>query len=151
MLVAVVVLTIMIRFPLTEGRATNLDLFSIYADPFILYGYATSVPFFIALYKAFKLFREIGRNKAISLSSLSALTGIKYCAVILSILISAAGIYIKIFHSKDDDPAGFLAMCIVITFVSIVVAIAASVFEKILKDRMGIKSKNEALYRPLKK
>jgi hypothetical protein len=45
-----------------------------------------------------------------------------------------AGIYIRIFHAKDDDPAGFLALCIMTTFVSIVIATAAAVFEKILQN-----------------
>jgi len=136
---------------LTEGRAANLDLFSIYSDPFILYGYAASIPFFIALYKAFKLLGYIGQNKIFFLNSVRTLRSIKYCAIILSILIVMAGLYIRIFHNKDDDPAGFLAMCIVTTFVSIVVATAAAVFEKILQNGMDIKSENEQLYEQSKK
>ncbi|HEU4792016.1 MAG TPA: DUF2975 domain-containing protein [Flavobacterium sp.] len=145
-LIGFVALAIMIRFPLTEGRATNLDLFSIYSDPFILYGYAASIPFFIALYKAFKLLGYIGQNKAFSLNSVKTLKSIKYCAIVLSILIVMTGLYIRIFHNKDDDPAGFLAMCIVTTFVSLVVATAMAVFEKILQNGMDIKSENEQLY-----
>jgi len=129
-LIGIVALAFMIRFPLTEGRAANLDLFSIYSDPLILYGYAASIPFFIALYKAFKLLGLIGQNKAFSLNALRALRSIKYCAILLSVLIVMAGLYIRIFHNKDDDPAGFLAMCIVTTFVSILVATAAAKFEK---------------------
>ncbi|HEY5967320.1 MAG TPA: DUF2975 domain-containing protein [Chitinophagaceae bacterium] len=125
----------MIRFPLTEGRATNLDLLSIYSDPLILYGYAASIPFFIALYKAFKLLGYIGQNKAFSLNSARALRSIKYCAIVLSVLIVMAGLYIMIFHNKDDDPAGFLAICIVTTFVSISAATAAAVFEKKIRER----------------
>ena len=135
MLIGIVALAIMIRFPVTEGRAANLDLFSIYSDPFILYGYATSIPFFIALYNAFKLMGYIGQNKAFSLNSVSALRSIKYCAIALSIFIVMAGLYIRIFHNKDDDPAGFLAMCIVTTFVSIIVAITAAMFEKKIRER----------------
>ncbi len=62
-LIGIVALAIMIRFPLTEGRAANLDLFSIYADPFIIYGYLASIAFFVALYQAFKLLGYIGQNK----------------------------------------------------------------------------------------
>ena len=151
MFIGIVALAIMIRFPLTEGRAANLDLFSIYSDPFILYGYAASIPFFIALYKAFKLLGYIGQNKAFSLNSVRTLSSIKYCAIALSILIVMAGIYIRIFHNKDDDPAGFLAICIVTTFVSLVVATAVAVFEKILQNGMDIKSENEQLYEQSKK
>ncbi len=126
----IVALAVMIHFPLTEGRAVNLDLFSIYADPFLIYGYLASIAFFVALYQAFKLLGYIGQNKIFSLSSVRALKTIKYCAIILGAEIVMAGLYIKIFHAKDDDPAGFLAMCIVTTFISIVVATAAAVFER---------------------
>ncbi len=141
--IGIVALAFLIWLPLTEGRAMNLDLFSIYSDPFILYGYATSIAFFIALYKAFKLLGYIGQNKVFSSSSVKALKSIKYCAVILSILIVMAGAYIRIFHSKEDDPAGFLAICIVTTFVSIVVATAAAIFEKILQNAVDMKSEND--------
>ena len=150
-LIGIMALAIMIRFPLTEGRAENLDLFNIYSDPFILYGYAASIPFFIALYKTFKLLGYIGQNKAFSLNSVKTLSSIKYCAIALSIFIVMAGLYIRIFHNKDDDPAGFLAMGIVTTFVSLVVATAAAVFEKILQNGMDIKSENEQLYEQSKK
>ena len=54
-----------------------------------------------------------------------------------------AGLYIRIFHNKADDPAGFLAICIVTTFVSIVVATAAAIFEKILQKAIDMKSEND--------
>ena len=53
-LISIVVLYIMIRLPLSEGRAQNLDLVSIYSDPFIIYGYVSSIVFFVALFKVFK-------------------------------------------------------------------------------------------------
>ena len=142
-LIGIVALAIMIRFPLTEGRAVNLDLFSIYSDPFIMYGYVASIAFFVALYQAFKLLGYIGQNKVFSLNSVKALRTIKYCAIILSASIVMAGLYIKIFHAEGDDPAGFLAMCIVATFISIVIATAAAVFERILQNAVDIKSEND--------
>lgn len=142
-LVGMVALAILIRFPLTEGRAANLDLFSIYCDPVILYGYAASIAFFVGLYKAFKLLGYIGQNKAFSSNAVRALKSIKYCAIVLSALIVMAGIYIRIFHSEEDDPAGFLAMCIVLTFACIVVATAAAIFEKLLQHAVDMKSEND--------
>jgi cytochrome bd-type quinol oxidase subunit 2 len=138
-LIGIVVLAGLIWFPLTEGRAENLDLFSIYSDPFILYGYAASIVFFVALYKAFKLLGYIGQNKVFSSKSVKALKNIKYCAIVLGVLIVAAGIYIRLFHNKDDDPAGFLAICTVAVFASIIVAVAAAIFEKKLKNSVDIK------------
>lgn len=142
-LIGLVTLAVMIRFPLTEGRAVNLDLFSIYADPFIIYAYLASIPFYVALYQAFKLLRYIGRNEVFSLSSVMALRNIKYCAIILSGSIVMAGLYIRMFHAKEDDPAGFLALCIITTFISIVVATAAAVFEKTLQSAVEMKSEND--------
>jgi len=142
-LISVVALAVLIRVPLTEGRATNLDLFSIYSDPFILYGYAASIAFFIGLYKAFKVLSYIGQNKLFSSNSVKAIKSIKYCAIVLGILIAAAGLFIKIFHSKEDDPAGFLAISIVTTFASIVVATAAAILEKLLQNAVDMKSEND--------
>ncbi len=143
-LTGIAALAILIWLPLTEGRATNSDLFSIYSDPFILYGYAASSAFFIALYKAFKLLGYIRQDKAFSLNSVRTLKSIKYCAIVLSILIIGAGLYIKIFHHKDDDPAGFIAICIVTAFISIVIAAVTEVFEKILQNGIKIKSAIES-------
>ena len=143
-LIGIVALATMIRFPLTEGRAANLDLFSIYADPFVIYGYLASTPFFVALYQAFKLLGYIGQNKVFSLGSVKALRAIKYCAIILSALIVMAAVYIRLTVSvKDDDPAGFMAMCIVTTLICIVVATAAAVFERTLQSAIDIKSEND--------
>ena len=142
-LIGIVALAIMIRFPLTEGRAVNLDLFSIYSDPFIIYGYVVSIAFFVALYKAFKLLGYIGQNKVFSLGSVKALRTIKYCAIVLSISIVMAVLFIMTSHNKDDDPAGFIAMGILTTFISIVIATAAAVFEKTLQSAVDIKSEND--------
>jgi hypothetical protein len=142
-LIGIVALAILIRFPLTEGRAANLDLLSIYLDPLILYGYATSIAFFIALYKAFKLLGYIGHNQVFSSNAVKALKGIKYCAIVLSVLIAAAGLYIRISHNKEDDPAGFLVICAVTIFASAVVATAAAIFEKILQNAIDMKSEND--------
>ena len=142
-LIGIIALAILIRFPLTEGRAANLDLFSIYFDPFILYGYATSIAFFVALYKAFKLLGYIGQNKVFSSNAVKTLKGIKHCAIVLGVLIVAAGLYIRISHNKEDDPAGFLAICIVTTVIAAVVATAAAIFEKILQNAIDMKSEND--------
>lgn len=142
-LVAIVALIILIRFPQLEGRAQNMDLISIYSDPFILYGYAASIVFFVALYKAFKVLEYIRQNRLFSLDSVKNLRSIKYCAIILAVAIAMAGVYVRIFHADDDDPAGFIAMCIVATFISIAVATAVAVLEKILQNAVDLKTEND--------
>ena len=142
-LIGMVALFILIRFTLTEGRAVNLDLLSIYLDPFILYGYVSSIAFFVALYKAFKLLGYIAQDKLFTINSIRVLRSIKYCAIILSVLILIAGLSIVIFHNPEDDAAGFLSLCIITIFISITVAIALAVLERILVNAVDMKSEND--------
>jgi uncharacterized membrane protein YbjE (DUF340 family) len=145
LIIGIVVLAIMIKFPLIEGRAENLDLISTYTDPFIVYLYLASIAFFVALYQMFKLFEYIRQSKVFSPNFRKSLRAIKYCAIVLAILIVTAGLYIRIFHSKGDDPVGFLFICTVAAFISIIIAIVVTVFEKTLQRTIGIKSQKDLI------
>src|SRR5687767_14349441 len=83
LLIAIAVLTALIWFPQTEGRAVNLDLISIYSDPFIIYIYLGSIPFFIGLYQAFKLLNFIDAKKAKSLGAVNTLKNMQFTALSL--------------------------------------------------------------------
>jgi len=135
-IIAITAFAVLMLIPLTEGRAKHLDLLSIYLDPFILYGYTTSIAFFIGLYKTFKLLGYVKQNRTLSIDTMKAIKAIKYCAIVLSILVVGAGIFIKITHSKEDDPAGFLAICGVVTLASILVVFTVSKFEKQLQNAL---------------
>ena len=142
-LIAVVALAAMLWEPQTEGRNVNADQFSIYfRDPFLAYAYLASIPFFAALYQAFKLLGYIEQNKVFSQVSVRALRNIKYCAITLGGLIVLGVLYLRIF-TVSDDAAGFTALSMVTTFVSIVVATAAGVFQKLLQNAVDIKSEND--------
>jgi hypothetical protein len=132
-LIGLGVLVLVLWFPLLEGRAVHLDLISIYADPFILYGYAASIPFFVVLFKVFQLLGYMRQNRLYTTPAILAIRRIKHCAIILGISIVAAGIYIKLFHGEEEDPAGFLALCMLATMVAAVVAMLAAKHEKRLK------------------
>ena len=142
-LVGIAALAILILLPLTEGRATNLDLFSIYTDPFILYAYGTSIVFFIALCNAFRLLGYIKQNKIFTTNSLKVLKNIRRCAILFGIMVITAGIYIKLSHNQDDDPAGFLAICVISTLAAVVVVAAVVVFERVLRNAIEIKMEND--------
>src|SRR5215212_6311160 len=115
LLIAIGVLTGMIWFPQTEGRATNLDLISIYTDPFIIYIYLASTPFFIGLYQAFKLLNFIDANKAFSQGAVNTLKNMKFASLSLIGFIALAEFYIR-FAANGDDPAGPTALGIIATF-----------------------------------
>ena len=140
--VGIVILAGLIWFPQTEGRAANLDLVHIYADPLIMYVYVASIPFFVGLYQAIKILGYVDRNKVFSQSAVNALRTIKYCALAIPALIILALVYIR-FYANGDDSAGPTAVGIVTSIASIVVATAAATFEKLLRNVVDIKSEND--------
>ena len=131
----------MLWFPQTEGRAANLDLISIYTDPFIIYIYIASTPFFIGLYQAFKLLNFIDANEAFSQGAVNTLKNMKFASLSLIGFIALAEFYIR-FFAHDDDPAGPTALGILASFAVAVIATAAAVFQKLLQNAVDIKSEN---------
>ncbi len=140
--VAIGSLIALIWFPQTEGRATNLNLVDIYTDPFILYVYAVSIAYFVALYQAFKLLRYTEQDRAFSQPAVNALRTIKYCALILIVAIIAAMAYIRI-GSGDDDPAGALVIGAFVTLAFVVIAAGAAVLERLLQNAVDLKTEND--------
>lgn len=141
-LIGIVTLAALIWFPQTEGRATNLDLFSIYADPLIIYGFLASIPFFVALYHGFKLLSYVDQNQVFSEAAIKAVRNIKYCAITLSGFIVLGILYIGLF-AHGEDAAGPTALGMFTTFACIVIATAAAVFERLLQNAVNIKSEND--------
>ena len=142
LLIAIITLVGLLRFPQTEGRADHLDLISIYADPLIIYVYVASLPFFVGLYQAIKLLNFIEANKAFSPGAVNTLKNMKFASLSLIGLIVLALLYIR-FFAHGDDPAGPTGLGIVVSFVFGVIAIAAGLFQKLLQSGIDIKSEND--------
>ena len=140
-LLGVGVLALLLWEPHVEGVNAHATLFEMYFNPFIAYVYIGSIPFFVALYQAFKLLGYIRRNEIFSQRSVRALRTIKYCAVAIIGFVAVSVIFM-ISGDRDDRPAGVF-MRILITFPSIVVATAAAMFERILQNAVEIKSEND--------
>lgn len=134
-LIGIGVLAFMLWEPHVEGRNVNATIFEIYFnDPFLAYVYIGSTPFFVALYKAFTLLSNIGQDKVFSRDSVRALQTIKYCALALVALVAAPVAYLFIAR-PGDDIAGGVAMGLFVIVISVIVAAAADVFERVLQTR----------------
>src|SRR6266481_1243494 len=143
-LIGIGALALMLWEPHIEGRNAHATLFEMYfKDPFLAYAYIASIPFFVALYQAFKLLGYIGRDEVFSLHSVRALRTIKYCSISLVGFIVATEAYLFIVVRGKDDIAGGVAIGLVMLFVSVVSATAAAVFEKLLRRAVDIKSEND--------
>ena len=142
LLIAIGALAGLIWFPQTEGRAANLNLVSIYTDPFIIYICVASTPFFIGLYQAFKLLNYIDARNAFTQDAVNTLRNMKFASLSLIGFIALALFYIR-FFAHGDDPAGPTALGIIVSFAVAVIATAAAVFQKLFQNAVDIKSEND--------
>jgi hypothetical protein len=143
-LIGIGVLALMLWEPHLEGRNAHATAFEIYfKDPFLAYAYLASIAFFMALFQAFRLLGYIRQNKVFSPNSVRALRTIKYCAITSVAMIGAAVAYLFIAMRGKDDIAGGVAMGVLMISVSIVIATAAAVFERLLQNAVDIKSEND--------
>lgn len=104
--------------------------------------YAAAIPFYFALYQAFKLLSYIDNNHAFSDLSVKALKNIKNCAIAISI-IYVLGLPIFYLMAERDDAPGIILIGLVIIFASMAVAVFAAVLQRLLKEAIDIKSEND--------
>jgi hypothetical protein len=106
--------------------------------------YATTIPFYFALFQAFKLLSYIDKNEAFSELSVRALKKIKYCAIIISGLFVVGMPLFYLIAEKDDAP-GMIVIGLILIFASIVIAVFAAVLQMLLKEAIDIKSENDLI------
>src|SRR5262245_55460065 len=141
-LIGIGALALLLWEPHIEGRNAHATLFAIYfKDPFLAYAYLGSIPFFLALYQAFKVLRYMGQNKVISQTIRKTLRTIIMIAIAIIGFIARAEMFIMLHVS--DDRAGGVFIDLLITFVSVVIATAAAMFERILQDAVDTKSQSD--------
>ena len=142
-LIGIGALALLLWEPHIEGRNAHATNFEIYfKDPFLALVYIGSIPFFLALYQAFKVLGYAGQNKIFSQAAVKALRTIKFCAIAIIGFVVVEEIFIMLNHGSDDA-AGGVFMGVLITFGSIVIATAAAMFERILQNAVDIKSEND--------
>nr|WP_245247347.1 MULTISPECIES: DUF2975 domain-containing protein [unclassified Paenibacillus] len=104
--------------------------------------YATVIPFYFALYQAFKLLSYIDKNTAFSELSVRALRNIKYCAVTIGTLY-VLGMPLFYLLAEGDDAPGIIVIGLIMIFASMVIAVFAAVLQKLLKEAIDIKTEND--------
>ncbi|MDH4421498.1 MULTISPECIES: DUF2975 domain-containing protein [Bacillus] len=104
--------------------------------------YATAIPFYYALYQAFKLLSYIDKNNAFSELSVSALKNIKNCALTISVLY-VLGMPLFYLIAERDDAPGFIIIGMIMILASMVIAVFAAVLQRLLQDAIDIKSEND--------
>jgi hypothetical protein len=114
---------------------------------YLLYGVliimsVSAIPFFVALYQAFRLLGYIDKNKAFSELSVKALKNIKYCAITISILY-VPGLPFFYIAAKLEDAPGIMLIGLGIIFASTIIAVFAALLQRLLQEAIDIKSEND--------
>ena len=136
-LIGIGALAFLLWEPHLEGRNANATPYEIYFhDPFLAYSYVASISFFVALYQAFKVLRYARNNEILSQAALKALRTIRICAIAMIGFVVVGEVFILLPNA--DEPPQAIFMGLLITFGSTVIATAASLFERILQNAMGI-------------
>ena len=135
-------LALLLWEPHLEGRNAHATPFEIYfKDPFLAYAYVASIPFFAALYQAFRLLGYAGQDRVFSQPAVNALRTIKFCAVAIIAFVAVGEVII--LSQESDDHAGGVFMGVLITFGSVVIAAAAATFQRVLQTAVDMKSEND--------
>jgi hypothetical protein len=128
-ILAIGALALLLWEPRIEGRNAHATLFAIYCkDPFLAFAYLASIPFFIALYQAFKAAGYLGKQNEFPQAVTKALRTIKVCALATIGFVAVGELFIMLGDS--DDRAGGFFMGILISFGALIVAIAAARLER---------------------
>lgn len=135
-LIGLAALAFLLWEPHVEGRNAHATIFEIYfKDPFLAYVYLGSVPFFVALYRAFGLFEHLKQKGAWSQSTLDALRAIKRCALAMLGFVAGGVVIILLFGDPDDRPAGIF-MSFLVASTAGLMATAAAIFARKIRSEI---------------
>lgn len=130
------ILAFLLWEPHVEGRNAHATVIEIYfKDPFLAYVYVGSIPFFVAICRAFGLLGRISQHGTYSPATVEALRSIKRCALTLLGFVAGGVVIILINGDPDDRPAGVF-MSLLVTVPAVVVATLAAKFAR--KVQMGL-------------
>jgi len=95
-LLGIAVFVFLLWEPHVEGRNAHATLFEIYfKDAFLACAYIASIPFFVAIYQAFKLFGDVGRNGVFSKMILPAVLPWAFLSPCFSLLLPLGRLCLK--------------------------------------------------------
>lgn len=128
--------------PLSNGWAQEFSGIAYLQYPMVIGVYISALFFFAALFQAMKLLSYIDHGKAFSELSVRSLKYIKYCAIVIWLLYSL-NMFVVYYMAQHMDAPGFMFVGMVIPFTSFIVAVFASLLQKILHDAIALKSEND--------
>ncbi|KIL51045.1 DUF2975 domain-containing protein [Jeotgalibacillus campisalis] len=123
-----------------ESAAQSAPEFASLKYPVLFGLYATVVPFFLALYQAYKLLDLIADRRAFSESSAAALGRIKSSAFAIMLIYIAGMVMLGMMSALHP---GIALVGLVILFAALTIAIFTAVLQTLLKDALKLKSEHD--------
>lgn len=140
-LVGVGALAFLLVEPHFEGRNAQATLAEVYFnDAFLAYAYGASIFFFAGLYQVYRVLGYVREGRAFSSATVQALRIIKYCAATLIIALLGAEAYLFLVERGKDDIAGGVAMGLLLMIISAIVAMGATILERITQQAVDTQS-----------
>lgn len=104
--------------------------------------YLSAVPFYLGIYKGWRILDAIDANTAFSNQSVHALRTIASCAGIISGIYLLSMPFFYIWAQSDDAP-GLVVIVLFLVGIPLIISVAVSILQRLLAEAVNIKSENE--------
>lgn len=105
--------------------------------------YALCIPYYTALYQAYRLLTNIDQHKAFSKSSVRALRTIKNCALTIVAGLALGIASIMIMFTGKEDITGIITLTLISIFVTSTIATFAVVLHRLLQKAIDLQNENQ--------
>jgi hypothetical protein len=140
-IIGMIILVLCAWLPGLASDAARMNPEYAYLQYPVLVGvYISVIPFFLALFQAFKLLGYIENGSAFSQLAVISLQSIKYCAIAISIIYAAGSIMLI---SQNALHPGIAIIGLVIIFTSLVISVFSGLLQALLSRALEIKTEND--------
>ncbi|MBE6835884.1 MAG: DUF2975 domain-containing protein [Ruminococcaceae bacterium] len=142
-LAAVFIFEALILYPLSIKYAYRVQSFSPLRTAFIVFVYATSVLFYIAVFQGLRICNKIIENKPFSKSNIYNFRIARNCAAPVVVLYLVASVFIYVFTANHGTPAiTAVVASALVSFTALILTLACSVLIEMLKRAHELQEEN---------
>ncbi|QTN00699.1 DUF2975 domain-containing protein [Sediminibacillus dalangtanensis] len=139
--IGLIILALCVWAPTMAKEAAEMNPEYAYLRYPVLIGiYIPVIPFFIALYQAWKLLHYIEHKQAFSRWAVVALKRIKGCGIVIGCIYIAGMLFLITQHALHP---GIALIGLLIVFASFVISVFSAVLQELLASALQIKKENE--------
>ena len=104
--------------------------------------YLSAIPFYIGIYKGWRILGAIDQGRAFSMQPINALRTIAYCAGIISVIYALSLPFFYIWADNTDAP-GLMMIGLFLTGMPLIISVAMALLQRLLAEAVTIKSEND--------